>query len=64
MAITWWFLLGSNQPKNDGRGDILNYLKDFPSDVLQGLSIEGGLYDCYRITVSDKDVGQTACMTI
>lgn len=48
---------GSNQPKMTGRGDIPNYLKDF-SDVLQGLSIEGGLYDCYRITVSDKDVGQ------
>ena len=43
VAITWWFPTGSNQPKMTGRGDIPNYLKDF-SDVLQGLSIEGGLY--------------------
>lgn len=47
---------GSNRPVISDRDDIPDYVGDF-SDTLQDISIEGGLYDCYRLKVSDKDVG-------
>ena len=48
---------GSKVPQVTKWGTIEGYKQKY-SDILKGVSIQGRAYDCYRLAVSDKDVGQ------